>query len=65
MWITDVYLGENVVQGPDMLFRSPTMHHYDERAFAAKEVDEKLEKRVDGECLIHVTYWIEELGRCE
>lgn len=38
------------------------MHHDNERALSAEEIDEELEKGVDCECLIHVANRIDKLG---
>jgi hypothetical protein len=35
------------------------MHHNDQRSLAAKEVDEKLKERVNGESFIYIPYGID------
>lgn len=65
VWIADVHFWEDEVQRPDMFLGRPSVHHDDQGALAAQEVDEELEERVDGEGLIDVSDRIEELGRRE
>jgi len=36
----------------------PTMHHNDQSSFTSKEVDEKLEERVNCECFVYISYGI-------
>lgn len=41
------------------------MHHYDQRSFPTKEVDEKLEECVDGESFIDISKGIEVESSCQ
>ena len=36
---------------PGMMYRLTAMHHYDQRPFAADEIDQKLEESIYGEGL--------------
>lgn len=65
MRIADIDFWENVIQGPNMLLWSSSMHHDDKRPFASQEIDKKLKKGIDGEGLVDITHWVYELCQCE
>jgi len=50
--IRDVHLWEDVAQRPRVRDWWSPVHHDDERALPADEVDEELKERVDGKGLI-------------
>lgn len=62
MRIADVNLGEDVVEWPYVLPRCPAMHHDDERALAAKKVDEQLKEGVNGKGLVDITDGVDNLS---
>lgn len=51
MRVRDVDSGEEVIQRPEMMDRSTTMSHDDERTLAIDIVDQELEEGVDCEGL--------------
>lgn len=52
-----------MIQGPQVLNGSTAVRQDDQGSFAAHVVDEKLEEGVDGEGLVDVSNWVEELCR--
>lgn len=51
VWIGDIDLGQDVIQGPEMMYGGSSVGQNDQFSFATDVVDQKLEEGVDGESL--------------
>jgi hypothetical protein len=56
MRIGDVDLRKAVIEGPEVVDGSASMHHNDQRSFPAEKVDQELKERVDCEGLAKLTF---------
>ena len=67
MRIADVHLvhAGDAVDGPEVLDGGAAVHHDDEGALAAEEVDEQLEEGVEGEGLVDVAEGVHPEGHAE
>lgn len=64
MGIRYVDLSEAMIQRPRVTDWSPSIHHGYQSPFAAKEVDQELEKGIDGESLGSVSDTESRAGIC-